>query len=76
MYFSRNGDGECNNILVWQLDGVGVRNGNMSFLEVELFEDKGEDGRQGGAILFLGCRASKNRPAQKIYCTMLFTLHD
>ena len=74
-YFSVDGDGERDNILVWRLDGEGVRNDNMSFLEEELFEDKGEEGGQGGAIFF-GCRAPKNRPAHKIYFTMSCTLHD
>ncbi len=45
MYFSGDGDGERDNILVWQLDGEGVCDDNMS------------------------CRASKNGPEQKIYCT-------
>jgi hypothetical protein len=40
-------DGERDNILVWRLDGEGVRDDNMSFLEEELFEDKGEEGGQG-----------------------------
>ena len=40
-YFLGDGDGERDNILVWRLDGEGIRDDNMSFLGEEFFDAAG-----------------------------------